>query len=176
MIEAYQVTRVQDILSRFNNEEKILLQKYLSPSSTNANKKRSQFTSQEDEKLKQLVKKYGDNNWVSVANEMGDRNVRQCRERWRHYLTPDVCNSEWSIEEDNLLKAKYAIFGPKWVQITEFFKNRTDISIKNRWIVLMRKGFFNNEEKKSEIKAPEFGEFDELYYSGFDYDEITNFN
>jgi hypothetical protein len=70
---------------------------------------------------------------------MPGRNPRQCRERWHHYLTPAVSSKPFTPEEDALLNAKYAELGPKWKQIAAVFEGRTDISIKNRWILLSRR-------------------------------------
>ena len=61
---------------------------------------RSQFSAQEDEKLTNLVKLYGDDNWDDISNLMKNRNVRKCKERWFNYLAPNVKNCPWTPEED----------------------------------------------------------------------------
>lgn len=43
---------------------------------------RVKWTDQEIEKLVRLVEKYGTNQWVKVANEMGDRCDVQCRYKY----------------------------------------------------------------------------------------------
>lgn len=126
---------LKEILAKLTDEEIEVLREHMTQSS----KTRSQFSQQEDDKLKQLVSKYGDDNWIRVSKEMNGRNMRQCRERWKHYLSPSVTNKKWTEEEDCLLRQKYAEFGPKWVMLTQFFTNRTDVNIKNRWVVLLRK-------------------------------------
>ncbi|OHT12435.1 hypothetical protein TRFO_17703 [Tritrichomonas foetus] len=66
---------------------------------------KNKFTPEEDEKLKQLVSMYGTNSWPIIASLMGGRNHRQCRERWKNYVNPDLRNSEpWTYEEDYLLE------------------------------------------------------------------------
>ena len=130
--------RFQEILSKLSQADQEFLKNYIE----NLNPKhvaRSMFTEEEDKKLKELVGQYGTENWNQISKLMNGRTVRQCRERYRHYLAPDVQNKEWTEEEDNLLREKYAELGPKWVEINCFFKNRTDINIKNRWVVLLRK-------------------------------------
>lgn len=109
-------------------------------------KPRSKFTQEEDIKLTQLVENYGDNDWQIISNQMPGRNVRQCRDRWRNYLSPDVVNGPWSNEEDDLLNKKYDEIGPSWKHIASFFPSRTDINIKSRWNLLQRK------IKKEELK------------------------
>ena len=67
---------------------------------------------------------------------MEGRNARQCRERWKHYLSPKVSTGPWTEAEDQLLNEKYSEYGSQWARISKFFMNRTDITVKNRWISL----------------------------------------
>ena len=99
---------------------------------------KSKFERYEDEKLKRLVAKFGTDNWNAIAKKMRDRSVRQCRERWLNYLDPNLNKSEWTEEEDKLLYEKFEEIGRKWKIIASFFKNRTDINVKNRWLMLER--------------------------------------
>lgn len=99
---------------------------------------KAQFSSKEDTQLIALVKYYGENNWELVSQLMENRNVRQCRERYTKYLSPDINRDPWTREEDSLLIEKHRQFGPKWVKISKFFNKRTDAAIKNRWNILLR--------------------------------------
>ena len=65
------------------------------------------FGADEDIQLKDLVLKYGENNWTQIAQNMPNRNARQCKERWCNYLSPNICKSPWTQDEDNLLLEKY---------------------------------------------------------------------
>jgi hypothetical protein len=69
---------------------------------------------------------------------MAGRNPRQCRERWRHYLSPTVSLTPFTPYEDALLRNKYAAMGPKWKAMATHFYGRTDIMLKNRWLLLDR--------------------------------------
>lgn len=129
---------LQLLLAKLSDYEKELLRTYFLNQNVHS-KVRSQFTKEEDAKLIQLVQKYTANNFNAIAKELPGRSVRQCRERWKHYLSPSVRNTPWTEDEDNLLRMKYYELGPKWVEISSYFQNRTDVNIKNRWIVLMRK-------------------------------------
>ena len=100
--------------------------------------RKSKFTQNEDLKLLELVKLYGDTDWFIIASHMKNRNVRQCRERWCNYLSPFVSNGPWTPEDDLFLCQKVEEFGTKWTKIAPFFKARTDINVKNRWMTLMR--------------------------------------
>ncbi|KAK8833814.1 hypothetical protein M9Y10_039553 [Tritrichomonas musculus] len=96
-------------------------------------RRRMKFLPEEDEKLRELVAKYG-KSWNDIAKHLPGRNVRQCRERWKHYLSSDRAKSPWSNEEDLLLFQKFMELGPKWTKIAKFFDDRTDIQIKTRWM------------------------------------------
>lgn len=101
--------------------------------------KKQKFTPEEDKKLLELIKTYGLFDWESISDEMPNRTPRQCRDRWNYYLNPDVRTNEWTEEEDKLLLKKYEKYGPKWSKIAQFFDNRTDVNIKNHYIVLERR-------------------------------------
>jgi hypothetical protein len=49
---------------------------------------RSRFIPEEDELLKRLVGGLGCYNWQLIGAFFPDRNVRQVRDRWNHYLAP----------------------------------------------------------------------------------------
>jgi hypothetical protein len=69
---------------------------------------------------------------------MNGRSVRQCRERWKYFLEPSINRGDWTLDEDNLLLSKYDEIGPKWAQISAFFRSRTDIDLKNRFHRIQR--------------------------------------
>lgn len=91
------------------------------------------FSPEEDAYLCSLVNQYGSNCWKFIAKKMPNRTTRQCRERYKNYLSPEIKNGPWTKEEDDLLREKYKEFGPKWAQISTFFNSRSDVNIKNRW-------------------------------------------
>lgn len=96
------------------------------------------FTEEEDAKLHALVMQYGAKDWIHISQLMGTRNPRQCRERWNNYVNPALRTDPWTAEEDMLLDQKIAEFGPKWNKIAKFFRNRSDNSIRNRWMMMAR--------------------------------------
>ncbi|OHT00520.1 Myb-like DNA-binding domain containing protein [Tritrichomonas foetus] len=108
---------------------------------------KNKFTPEEDDKLRQLVMAYGTNSWSTIAQLMGTRNHRQCRERWKNYIDPSLRNDPWTFEDDHLLVEKYAEFGPKWNKIAKFFQNRSDNSIRNRWQLIIRQWERQNSKK-----------------------------
>lgn len=94
---------------------------------------RAKFGPDEDQRLCQLVAKYGEQ-WIKVAQEMPNRSVRQCRERWKHYLCCPGRKLPWNSTEDMILFQQAQIIGLKWSKLATFLPGRTDIEIKNRWM------------------------------------------
>jgi hypothetical protein len=95
---------------------------------------RSAFRDEEDDTLRSLVAMYGDNAWGEVVLHMPGRNVRQCRERWKHYLSGVKLRQPWTPEEDRILAMKVREWGTKWTRISEVLGDRTDMEAKSRWL------------------------------------------
>ena len=98
------------------------------------------FTTEDDIRLARIITENPHMKWEDVAAMMGDRNVRQCKERWENYLCPDINKTPFTHSEDILLLTKLNEWGKKWRIIAKSFDNRTDISLKSRFKVLQRKG------------------------------------
>ena len=51
--------------------------------------------------MKQMVIEQGVTNikWSAVAQQLGGRIGKQCRERWFNHLDPAINRAEWTIEE-----------------------------------------------------------------------------
>lgn len=119
------------------------------------------FTKEEDAKLKRVVEDLGEDNWEQVAERMGNRTVRQCRDRWNNYLIPGLTKAKWTPQEDKLLIQKFAEFGTSWKKFEPYFPGRTNYCIRNHWKTvcrMMRKERMNKDDDDSdyEINAPSF--------------------
>ena len=95
-------------------------------------KSKEKFTEKEDHKLKQLVSFLGTKNWKFIAKEMGTKNARQCRERWKNYLNPDLNLGTYTVQEDMLIVKLYQEIGPKWKKMSNYLPGRSPNSIRNR--------------------------------------------
>lgn len=115
---------------------------------------RMKFSNIEDMELKRLVQQSGEDvNWKIIADAMGNgRTSRQCRERYRNYLSPKLKNGPWTLEEESILEEKYQIFGPKWSKMTKFFKGRSDVNLKNHWVSMLNRKSKQAFETKQKIE------------------------
>jgi hypothetical protein len=91
------------------------------------------WTMEEDAKVIELVKKFGQKKWSFIAGELKGRLGKQCRERWYNHLNPDINKGEWTQAEDELIISSHKRIGNKWAVIARVLEGRTDNSIKNRW-------------------------------------------
>ena len=131
-------------------------QQSLRPQTSPAKRKKPKtWTAEEDQKLKDLVALLGENDWGEVSNRLGTRSPRQCRERFRNYLAPNIKNEPWTEEEDRLLEEKYQELGGKWQTLASFFANRSTNNVKNRFVMLQRHKNGRKPRKSQKPKAPE---------------------
>ena len=107
---------------------------------------KQKWTPEEDQKLIDLVQKYN-KVWRKIALEMENRTGKQCRERWFSNLNPNINKNPYSYDEDMLILKLHKKLGGQWSLMKQYFNNRTDISIKNRWKWIEKKGIFNESHE-----------------------------
>jgi hypothetical protein len=109
---------------------------YLNPK---LRKPRQNFSTAEDQALLQLVSCLGEFDWNAIAHQMPGRSARQCRDRWKGYLSPYLSNDAWTAAEDQVLMDQWSKLGPRWSMIASILKGRSEVSVKNRWKLLCRR-------------------------------------
>ncbi|KAK7249173.1 hypothetical protein SO694_00045252 [Aureococcus anophagefferens] len=75
--------------------------------------------------------------WSAVAELIGTRNAKQCRERWHYQLNPEIKKGRWTAEEDALISA---LPHGEWARVRVApLPGRTDMAIKNRYHTLTKR-------------------------------------
>ncbi|KAJ6245814.1 transcription repressor myb5 [Anaeramoeba flamelloides] len=101
--------------------------------------KKGPWTKEEDNLLIKSVKTHGDLNWAFISSQIPKRTSKQCRERWKNQLDPNIKRSSWTKEEDEILIKKQILYGNSWCKIKVFLPGRPDNMIKNRWNSTLKK-------------------------------------
>mmetsp|Transcript_17629 Transcript_17629/g.21708 ORF Transcript_17629/g.21708 Transcript_17629/m.21708 type:complete len:440 (-) Transcript_17629:219-1538(-) len=76
--------------------------------------------------------------WVKIAKKMPGRTSKQCRERWRNKLNPNIKRELWTVKEDLILLDAHKKLGNRWVKLASMLPGRTENSVKTRFKSITR--------------------------------------
>lgn len=96
----------------------------------------TEWSADEDHQLVELVDKYSEHEWSHIAEELGThRTPIACLRHYQQTLNTKLLNnSEWSAEEDLLLKQAVEICGKgKWQKVSTYVPDRSSTQCMNRW-------------------------------------------
>ena len=94
----------------------------------------------EDQRLLAAILRYGFDNWVMIAEFVGNGRTRsQCSQRWNRGLNPKISKGTWSKEEEEKLLRLVSENGDRsWTKISMEFGNRSDVQCRYRYQQLVK--------------------------------------
>ena len=108
--------------------------------------RRGPWSEMEDRLLMAQIDAVGLNDWTTVADAVGSRDAKQCRERYHQNLRPDLNHEPLTPEECDTILTLVERVGKKWAEIARRLNGRCDNQVKNWW------NSQNNHRRRDERK------------------------
>jgi myb proto-oncogene protein len=126
--------------------------------------KKGNWSTEEDAKLVEAVKRHGKDGWTVVARLVSGRTNTQCRERCIYKVDPaNMGKGKWTPDEDfQLTEAVQKLGKDSWVAVAALILGRTNIQCRSRWTLSLslildptvgKKGKWSTEEDAKLMEA-----------------------
>ncbi|CAI8018795.1 Myb-like protein L [Geodia barretti] len=128
------------------------LQRY--QQSLNPTKITKVFSMDDDTRLREAVRIYGESRWGLVSAYVDGKTPSQCMQRWVNSLKPGIKRGRWNDKEDKLLREAVRKCGVgSWANIAAFVPCRTQAQVRERWVnhmdeKLSKTGWTEEEDRK----------------------------
>ena len=91
------------------------------------------FTPRQDALIMHIMATNPTASWQDVSRWIGGKSAKQCRERFQHFLAPNVQRQPWTPDEDMRLCHMHHFIGNDWAGMVPYFPGRTNQDLKNRF-------------------------------------------
>ena len=80
--------------------------------------RKNNWVASEDDLLLRLIKDHGTGSWIKISQFMNGRTAKQCSNRWKDCLNPEIRKGNWSLEEDTIILQMYQVLGNQWTKVS----------------------------------------------------------